>query len=125
MKKPLLILMLASFVMMSATHTASAQKLKATLAGMSGGEITAKQLSSDSVLTTESGCVIISFHLTLYGKYQNSPKEFDGNSARITEEMRKAISYSRTGTKIYFEYIKAINEKGDTLMVEPMAFVIK
>ena len=118
-------LMLTSFVVMGATYTASAQNISVTIAGMSGGEITAKQLSSDSVITTEPGYVIISFHLTIYTRGQNSPREFDGNYAHITEEMRRAISSTRADTKIYFEYIRIKDSNGKMVTGKPIAFTIK
>ena len=116
---------LPQLAVMIASFNSSAQTWTATIAGMSGGETTVKQLLSDSVLTMkEPGMMVTSFRMSAYIK-DKDPVEAKSSSANLTSSMRDAISNSTPGTKIYFEYIKAINAKGDTLKISPMAFVIK
>ncbi|HLG35757.1 MAG TPA: GldM family protein [Bacteroidia bacterium] len=110
---------------MIATFNSTAQKWTATLAGMSGGEVTVKQLLSDSVLTMkEPGMMVTSFRMSAYIK-DRDPVEVESSSANLTSSMRGAISNSTPGTKIYFEYIKAKDAKGDTRAISPLEFVIK
>ena len=110
-------------VMISAFHS-TAQTVSATIAGMSGGNITVEQLSGDSMLrVTEPGFVVVAFTMSAYTK-NYKPVELKSSSANLTALMREAISHSKSGTKIYFEYIEAKDAQGKTVKAKPIAFAI-
>jgi hypothetical protein len=109
------------------THNESQPKLHATLAGMSGGEVTMNQLLNDSVFAvSEPGFKIISFRMSAYAQGL-TPIEIDTKGNRLTDSMHAGISRLKKGCKIYFEYIKAVHIAGDNniFMVAPIAFKIK
>lgn len=124
MKTKLLFILPLLAVMISSFHL-SAQTWAATIAGMKGGKATVKEILSDSVITAEPGYVITGFRLSIYSKAKKKEQIFDGDNARITEPMRKAIALTKPNDKIYFEYIKATDANGKTLAVSPIGFVIK
>jgi hypothetical protein len=120
------IMFIISLVMvMISSHDSSAQQIEVTLAGKSGGEITASQLASDSILFPEEGYSILSFRLTISAKFMTSPKEYEVKGARLTPEMLKTISLLRAGTKVYFEFIRIQDDNGKIKSGKPMAFTIK
>ncbi|MBK5286276.1 MAG: hypothetical protein JJE25_12825 [Bacteroidia bacterium] len=119
------VLLIALLISINAAFVANAQTLKATIAGMGGKEITSRQLAGDSILAVTEPCYMVtSFRMSAYLK-DKKPIEIESNSERLTDQMREAILSLPSGTKVYFEYIKATNVRGAILMAEPLAFTIK
>lgn len=118
-------LLIALLISISSMFDVSAQTLKATIAGMGGAEITSRQLAGDSILSVSEPCYMVtSFRMSAYLK-DKMPIEIESNSERFTDKMREAILSLPSGTKVYFEYIKATDVRGAQLKAEPMVFTIK
>lgn len=117
--------LIALFAAMIVACNVYSQKHSATLAGMSGGAATALQLSADSMLrATDDGMEVASFRMSKYEKDKDA-LEIESSSAMLTASMREAIAKAAPGTKIYFEFIKGKNTKGQMRALSPIEFVIK
>jgi gliding motility-associated protein GldM len=70
---------------------------------------------------------ITSFKMTITGKGKD-PMEFESTNNQLSQPMRDALSKTRAGDKVFFEYIKARMDKGADVtsrQLSPMAFTIQ
>ena len=67
---------------------------------------------------------VTSFKLTIIPRGKDLI-EFDSNNNLITPAMKSALSNTRPGDKIFFEYIKAVGPGGDTRSLNPVNITIQ
>lgn len=109
--------------------TLSAQKsgssdLKATIAGISGGEISKDLLLKDAeLLCSDPKFKVVSFNLSLsrYGDVI----DFSGTGNRLSEEMKEAIKTIKVGSKISIEKIVGKNDSGEEIKLPFIILTLK
>jgi hypothetical protein len=136
MKKSIIILALSFFCFLNSYSQTSAalqdnEQLneKVNIAGIVKGDIAKEVMLNSKGLSIDdkknSVYRIVSFRMTIVIK-GTAPKEFyNEKNGELTEEMRDAIKRTSTGSKIYFEYIKCIDENNLTHKFNPAAFILK
>lgn len=100
-------------------------KPTANINGLTKGEMTLPQLrNAKKISVSVTDWVIVSYKLTVYGRGKTAlVTEIHSNI--ISEEYREAIAKFPTGSKIYFEYIKAEDIHRNELLLPPLGFVLK
>ncbi|MCC7233398.1 MAG: gliding motility protein GldM [Bacteroidia bacterium] len=105
----------------------------ATIAGKKEGVINKSVLMAGTLIPQlenfdfELFFRITGFKMSVVGKGRD-PMEFETQGNQLTPNMREALSKSRAGDKIYFEYIKARMDKSadqSTRSLSPMSFTIQ
>ena len=117
--------MLALLAVMCTTSIARAQLINVTYAGKFSGEMTKKAIAADSILIVKQpGIEVISFQMNHFGPYMDAV-ELKSDNNKITDKMRKEFKHLRHDDLLFFIYIKARNQNGDTLWADPLKFKIK
>jgi hypothetical protein len=112
------------FITFSIIVVAQTDDPKATIAGLSGGLITKKELlSQENLVPNSKDIVIIEFTMS-YPIGDDDVVELLSNSDKITKEMKDHIDGLKTGSELSFENIKA--KKGNsTIILEAINLKIK
>ncbi|MGI8893335.1 MAG: gliding motility protein GldM [Bacteroidia bacterium] len=103
----------------------------AKVANTSGGNVTKNILLAQSAVIPvmenfdfELYFKVTAFKLTIIPRGKDLI-EFDSNNNLITPAMKSALSNTRPGDKIFFEYIKAVGPGGDTRSLNPVNITIQ
>lgn len=99
-------------------------KTKANIDGLTQGTITIQQFRNASKISvSDTGIVVTSYQISAYGKGMSAlVRQFDSNA--IPEELKKAIEKFPSGTKVYFEYIRAADTRGNKLLLPALGFTL-
>jgi hypothetical protein len=107
-------------------HTFSQSPFQATIAGKYKGTVSAKEiLEAKKITIGDNPCYLVtSYKCTIYSK-DREPIVIESNYDMITSELKEVLPTLPSGTKIYFEFIKAKDVNGPLQLVSPIAFTIK
>ena len=124
MKPILTLILLFNVALSSVAQTPVMTDMKASIAGKSEGAITRKELLNAKGLTADkAGYRITEFKMTVVNS--NGPNEFTGANGKLTKAMRNAIQLASPHAKVYFEYIKCIDKKGNSHLASPISIELK
>lgn len=103
----------------------------ATIAGSRGGNIDRVKLVTAFGIVPELDNFdfelfykVVSFRMTLYRKGKD-PLGIECNGNKITANMRLALAMTRSGDKVYFEFIKAVGPDGCVRRLNSINFNIQ
>lgn len=103
-------------------------KEKISISGIEKGLIDKEILLSSNGLTFQDSTAklykIVGFKLSMYIKNKDSI-ELDNNNGKLSPEMINAINSAPPGSKLFFEYIRCIDNAGVNRWVLPTQFVLK
>lgn len=100
-------------------------KPTANISGLTKGAITIQQLrDAKEISVSDSGCVVKGYRFSAYAK-DKDPVAMDFNSGTIPAKLKEEIAKLPAGTKVYFEYIKARDAKGNELLLPALGFTLK
>ena len=112
----------------SALAEAQNEKLSrftANISGLTGGTITLQQLLDAKEISVSESCwMVTSYRFTAFIK-DKEPIERDFNFDQIPIDLKEIISTLPSGTKIYFEYIKATDVRGTKPALPALSFVLQ
>jgi len=101
----------------------------ASIGGKSSGEISKQAILDSKVVTLDSiaslSYRISEFKLALVSKGRDILEFNKSGDGKLTEEMLQAISDLPLGSKVYIEYIRAIDKSNITHPVRPIALRLK
>src|SRR5262249_13574340 len=84
-------------------------KPTAGISGLTKGTITMQQFKEAKEISVScAGCVVTSYRLSAYARDKDAfARDIDSNI--IPADLKEAIAEFPSGTRIYFEYIKAVD----------------
>jgi len=122
-----LITILAFFLIFNINATAqknSQTDLKATVAGLSSGEISKELfLNTGKVQCTDSKFEIINYHLSV--KKDSDIIDFYGSGNTFTTVMKDLVKEMKSGSKIVIEKINAKSMEGTEIKLPLIVLVLK
>lgn len=100
-------------------------KLTANINGLTKGSITIQQfLDAKEITVADTGWVVTTYTISAYARNMDAfVKQIDSN--QIPSEIKQALAKFPSGTKIYFEYIRAADAHGNKFLVPALGFTLR
>jgi undecaprenyl pyrophosphate synthase len=117
-------LLISALLILSGASIYAQNKLQASIAGKTGGTITAKELlDAGKLIVSDDHWLITSYRFSAYAVNRNAI-EIENSSDTLSPRIKEVLPTLPAGTKIYFEYIKAKDVTGLTKQLPALAFTL-